>query len=137
MEEDNKKIYAGLEYGVELFKCHAVQRLNCIRYYIVILIAIIGGIIGIERILCDQDFPKEIIFFSICMGAGITLFFWLLDIRNRVLTEYAEDGLKKVEYILFSKAIGLQKLQIVNNCEDRKKAWHYGDIVPVFFFLSF
>lgn len=138
MCEDEQKLYEGLKYGVELFKYHADQRLRCIRYYTVIFLASIAGIVGLERFLCNREFPPDIsliiILFVSCIIAAITLFFWLLDIRNRVLTEYAEKGLKKLENYLFCDS-NKRDLKIVNNCEDQKPAWHYGIIVPCFFFF--
>lgn len=106
-----------LEYGVELFKYHAEQRLRCFRYFTVMLTAIIvGGIVGTDRFLEKHEcYPQAIpAMILICLFAiaEITLLFWLLDIRNRVLTERAEDGLKKTEDILFGET---SDFKIVNN----------------------
>ena len=49
-----------LKYGVELFKYHADQRLRCIRYYTVILIACIIGVVQGARILCERDISDEL-----------------------------------------------------------------------------
>ena len=138
---DQEKLYREyLKYGVELFKYHADQRLRCIRYYTAILLACIIGVVQGARILCERNVSDElflnIILFGLCGSAGITLFFWLLDIRNRVLTEYAEDGLKTAENCLFVDQP--QKLRIVFNGEDDKykMAWHYERILPAFFSVT-
>lgn len=129
---DRSEMRDFLKYGVELFKYHADQRLRCIRYYIIILAACIAGILQFSN---RERLPSlSLIIFLVCASSGVTLFFWLLDIRNRVLTGYAEEGLKKAENDLFVRQsdCSAQDLCIVNNCEDKEKeqAWHYGDIVP-------
>jgi len=133
MNKLENKYLKGLDYGVELFKYHADQRLRCIRYYTAILVAIFVGVIGIERVFCVQIATENyvgIIMFGIFVAAGITLLFWLLDIRNRVLTECAESGLKSIEKKIF---MVMREMQIVYHCEKNDEAWHYGDILPIFF----
>ena len=131
MSQPDMKSY--LHYGVELFKYHADQRLRCIRYYIFILVACIAG--TVQFVMIDNPPSLLLIITSLCVISGITLFFLLIDIRNRVLTECAEKGLKKAEETLFIYSCNLPTLDlcIIHQGENKEKAWHYGSIVPVFF----
>jgi len=118
-----------LDYGVELFKYHADQRLRCIRYYTVVILALVAGI---SKLILDEEMSSpSLVYVGFGIAGAITLFFWLLDIRNRALTEYAEDGLNEAEKGFFKG----QKMRIITNGEEKKSkmTWQYGAIIPAFF----
>jgi len=122
------KLCCAIEYGLELFKYHAEQRLKCIRYYLVLLTASVGAV----GVFYSKEAPNHLlIIIFLCLISGITFFFWLLDPRNRALTEYAEEGLKTVE----KKAFDAKEMWLIENFNDkeRERAWHYGNLFKLFF----
>lgn len=132
MDDNKQDMYkVCLEYGVELFKYHAEQRLRCIRYYTTFLGLVVAGLftfLGKEK--GGVIDPVPCVLFVLIVFSGVTLFFWLIDIRNRVLTESAENGLKRAEAVVFEEG----SMHMVSNCENNsKKAWHYSGVVPWFF----
>ena len=120
-------------YGVELFKYHAAQRLQCIRYYTTFLGIAVGGAFAL---LSKSDRSSEdlapYLLVGLCIFSAMTFFFWLIDIRNRVLTQSAESGLKRAEEMFPDSAMRM----MTNGGEPSKeKAWHYTGIIPWFFSL--
>jgi len=81
------------EYTLRLFLYHADQRIKSFNFYILLLIATIGGTITIFEKLSDTP----ALFYAGILNLIIAITFWVVDIRSKHLVNISRKALLDFE----------------------------------------
>jgi len=115
-----------LSHYSDLFTYHAGQRLNSIRFALIVFAAI-ASVISLAARSTNPAVPIEVVvFWSAVAGLVFVIFFRLLDIRNESLVHVTENALKElvrdqVGQIVSSQSLNKDVLTVMENYEGKQQ----------------
>lgn len=123
-----------LELYWNYFEVHANQRMQMINFYITIEIVLIGAFFTLRL-------QKEEILWAECLVAVaipvISLIFFLLDLRTRLLIKEAENCIKQIEAAFWKKQNKIN-MELLNNIDEKtSKCWIRNTYSRVFWMQFF
>ena len=116
-ENDLAFLTTALNHAWAWFEVHAVQRQNFVNFFLIAVAflsaayvgALSGNLNGVAAAVC-------------VVGVGISVAFFLLDLRNRELTRAGERPVRELEARL-ADAVGVASLRILEGIDRPRHAW--------------